>query len=55
LADSDLSFIRAQRVPQGGKTRTLHKNREECGTRQEWYHPAMSVREQKNAIGWAIR
>jgi hypothetical protein len=34
LADSDLSFLRARGVPQGRKTRTLHKNREECGTRK---------------------
>jgi hypothetical protein len=31
LADSDPSFLRARRVA-GRKTRTLHKNREECGT-----------------------
>jgi hypothetical protein len=31
LADSDPSFLRARRVA-GSKTRTLHKNREGCGT-----------------------
>jgi len=31
LANSDPSFLRARRVA-GSKTRTLHKNREECGT-----------------------
>jgi hypothetical protein len=36
LADSDPSFLRLRRVA-GRKTRTLHKNREECGTRfWEW-------------------
>jgi hypothetical protein len=34
LADSDPSFLRARRVPQGRKTRTLHKSREDCGTRE---------------------
>jgi hypothetical protein len=34
LADSDRFFLRARRVPHGGKTRTLHKNREGCGTRK---------------------
>jgi hypothetical protein len=33
LADSDPSFLRALNVADGGKIRTLHKNREECGTR----------------------
>jgi hypothetical protein len=36
LADSDPCFLRARKVA-GRKTRTLHKNREECGTRfWEW-------------------
>jgi hypothetical protein len=35
LADSDPFFLRALRVAHGEKTRTLHKNREECGT-QSW-------------------
>jgi hypothetical protein len=34
LGDSDPFFLRALMVVCGGKTRTLHKNREECGTRK---------------------
>jgi len=34
-ADSDPSFLRALCVAHERKTRTLHKNREECGT-QSW-------------------
>jgi hypothetical protein len=34
MADSDPSYLRARRVPHGRKTRTLRKNREECGTRK---------------------
>jgi hypothetical protein len=35
LADSEPFFLRALRVAHGRKTRTLHENREECGT-QFW-------------------
>jgi hypothetical protein len=34
LTDPDPSFLRSLNVANGGKTRTLHKNCEECGTRK---------------------
>jgi hypothetical protein len=34
MFDSDPAFLRARRIQRGRKTRTLHMNGEECGTRK---------------------